>query len=102
MTPRTAWRRWYKTARWRRLRELQLREQPFCQCPAHEGLFVEADTVDHITPHRGNPRLFWNRDNLQSLTKQCHDRWKQSEERRDLAGCNDDGEPNDPNHPWNQ
>jgi 5-methylcytosine-specific restriction endonuclease McrA len=94
--------RWYNSPRWRKLRARHLRSQPYCQCPEHKGLFVEGDTVDHVRPHRGNSRLFWDNRNLQTLTKHCHDSWKQSEERRDLMGCSEDGEPNDPRHHWNQ
>ena len=32
-----------------------------------------ADVVDHIVPHRGDPALFWNAANWQSLCKACHD-----------------------------
>ena len=30
--------------------------------------------VDHIVPHRGDARLFWDEDNWQPLCKSCHDR----------------------------
>ena len=29
--------------------------------------------VDHITPHKGDKALFWQRANWQPLCKQCHD-----------------------------
>lgn len=29
--------------------------------------------VDHIIPHRGDMKLFWDEDNWQSLCKHCHD-----------------------------
>lgn len=41
-----------------------------------------ATLVDHITPHKGNQVLFWNRANWQPLCTPCHSRAKQSEERR--------------------
>lgn len=28
--------------------------------------------VDHITPHRGDQQLFWNRRNWQTLCRKCH------------------------------
>ncbi|WP_317617964.1 HNH endonuclease [Rhodobacter capsulatus] len=40
-----------------------------------------ASVVDHITPHRGNKALFWDRYNWQALCKPCHDRVKQRQER---------------------
>lgn len=40
-----------------------------------------ATTVDHIKPHRGDKRLFWCRENWQSLCTHCHNRHKQMQER---------------------
>ncbi len=34
--------------------------------------------VDHTRPHRGDPDLFWDEDNLQAMLKEYHDRVKQS------------------------
>lgn len=76
------WRRWYKTARWQRLREsVLIRDQFTCRkCGT-----IETDTSmlvgDHIVPHRGDPELFWSQANVQCLCKTCHDRDKQAEER---------------------
>lgn len=98
-----AWQSWYKTARWRRLRAKQLATHPYCQCPHHEGQFVPATVVDHRTPHRGNAKLFWDPANLQSMTKDCHDRWKQSQERNGsgfLSGCDTKGWPLSTEHEW--
>lgn len=48
--------------------------------------FMSANTsrliCDHRQPHRGDEALFWGEGNLQTLCKPCHDRHKQSEERR--------------------
>ena len=72
------WRRWYKLARWQKLRWACLVRDAFtCGfCKA-----VVADTsqlvADHRRPHRGDPRLFWDIENLQCLCKQCHDSTKQ-------------------------
>lgn len=41
-----------------------------------------ATVVDHITPHKGNDRLFWDRTNWQPLCASCHSKHKQREERR--------------------
>lgn len=38
------------------------------------GEMVKATVVDHIIPHRGDQKLFWDQRNWQSLCKQCHDR----------------------------
>lgn len=34
---------------------------------------VAATVVDHITPHKGDKALFWQRANWQPLCKRCHD-----------------------------
>jgi len=67
-----------------------------------QGKPVRATIVDHITPHRGDPGLFWNPKNWQSLCKQHHDSTKQREEKSNiLMGINRSGRPTHPNHPWN-
>lgn len=61
--------------RWQKARLTFLRDNPFCvHCSPR---FVAATVVDHITPHRGNEQLFWDRSNWQALCKPCHDQWKQ-------------------------
>lgn len=76
------WRAWYKTARWRRLRwSVLLRDAFTCRkCGRIEGE-TSLLVADHIVPHRGEERLFWDETNLQCLCKACHDTIKQSEER---------------------
>jgi hypothetical protein len=38
-----------------------------------EGKLTPATVVDHIVPHRGDRRLFWDKTNWQPLCKRCHD-----------------------------
>lgn len=76
------WRKWYKTGRWQKLRwSVLVRDLFACKrCGRIDGntaLLV----ADHITPHRGDEKLFWDEGNLQCLCKSCHDSAKQSEER---------------------
>lgn len=78
------WRKWYSLARWKRLRMQVLERDMFtCQCGCAR---LEGDTsqlvADHIKPHRGDPDLFWDPLNLQTMFKPCHDRLKQREEHR--------------------
>ncbi len=101
---RPAYDKWYKTKEWQALRADQLARHPYCQCPHHRGLdrTAVATRVDHTEPHEGDRRKFWNRANLQSLTTECHDKYKQSQERGGhgfLVGSDEDGWPLDPNHP---
>ncbi len=64
----------YKTSRWQQLRTNQLHNEPLCAVCKQENRLTPATVADHITPHKGDYRLFHNASNLQSLCKQCHDR----------------------------
>lgn len=101
------YRKWYKTKRWRRIRKEILGDDPMCVCPQCNGVGKPANVVDHIKPHRGDARLFWDRDNMQPLNKQCHDSWKQREEggrgpAKRPALYDNAGVPVDPGHHWNE
>lgn len=76
------WRKWYKTARWQRLRWSVLVNARFTCAMCGR---IEPDTSllvgDHIRPHRGDVTLFWDEANIQCLCKACHDSAKQSAER---------------------
>ncbi|MBN9035473.1 MAG: HNH endonuclease [Rhizobiales bacterium] len=79
------WRAWYKTARWQALRwRVLVRDLFTCRMCKR----IEADTsrlvADHVAPHRGDERLFWDETNLQCLCKDCHDRVKQADERASI------------------
>ena len=60
--------------KWRRIRGKYLQANPFCVCCAQSGYRQLAQHVDHIIPHEGDPALFWNRANWQSLC--FHHHWK--------------------------
>jgi Restriction endonuclease len=79
------YRKWYKTARWQKLRmKVLIRDRFTCQmvgCGRVDGNTSRL-VADHKKPHRGDERLFWDEQNLQCLCKPCHDRLKQREERR--------------------
>ena len=60
-------------ARWRKARASYLGLHPLCaECQRH-GRAVAASVVDHIKPHKGNRKLFWDERNWQALCKRCHD-----------------------------
>ena len=66
-------------ARWQAASKGWLKAHPWCQCSEHQGNSVQhggvmANVVDHITPHRGDISLFWERSNWQSMAKSCHDK----------------------------
>jgi 5-methylcytosine-specific restriction enzyme A len=74
-----AWRRWYKTTRWNKLRMLVLTRDLFiCQRPGC-GRVCDGKgeaVCDHKRPHHGDEAMFWDEANLWCLCKACHDGWK--------------------------
>lgn len=63
---------------WQQKRARYLAAHPFCVHCRENGLFVAATVVDHIVPHQGDQRLFWDeKNNFQSLCRTCHNSWKQ-------------------------
>lgn len=59
----------YNTQRWKRLRLFVLKRSPLCvECGA------AAQVVDHITPARVAPDLFYDIDNLAPMCHPCHNR----------------------------
>lgn len=84
------WRAWYKTSRWQKLRLVILKRDKYtCQATGQAlvGKYPEPNSavIDHKTPHRGDPELFWSPDNLQAVSKAYHDRDKQRAEARGLV-----------------
>lgn len=77
----------YSTTLWQGLRkQILLRDNFTCAhcgtlCLTGRPRHPRNAVVDHITPHRGNMALFVDPDNLQTLHKACHDRWKQGLEK---------------------
>lgn len=68
--------------KWQRLRKQYLREHPLCVRCHRIGRLIPATVVDHITPHSGDMRLFWDVNNLQALCKPCHDKKTAKEDGR--------------------
>ena len=63
--------------KWQKTSKAFLRAHPLCvRCGR------VAEVVDHIIPHRGDQKLFWDRNNWQPLCKQCHDRKTMTEDVR--------------------
>lgn len=84
-TQASPWRQWYKTARWYALRlRIFARDAYRCQWPGCGR--IEPNTsllvADHRTAHRGDGRLFWDENNIETLCKPCHDGAKQRAEQR--------------------
>ena len=70
-------------SKWRTARKEFLRRNPLCVKCTASGILRAATVVDHVVPHKGDSRLFWDQSNWQPLCKRCHDiktvadgRWK--------------------------
>lgn len=90
------WRAWYSTKRWRELRLKVLERDGYvCQrtgiiC-AGKSPGPDSPVVNHKVPHRGDPGLFWDEANLETVTKQVHDTIIQAEEQGSLRRRGDWG-----------
>lgn len=103
--------RFYKTndARWLAIRKVVLLEEPFCRHCINNGLMPPSPSivVDHIDGKAGSIEDY-RRSNLQGLCK-YHDGLKSilenggfggTREKASLAGCDENGIPLDPRHPF--
>jgi 5-methylcytosine-specific restriction protein A len=81
-----AGRKLYNTRAWKALRrEVLERDAYTCQktgviCLGQHPA-PNSPVADHIVPHRGDPALFWDKSNIQTVSKAYHDSLKQREER---------------------
>lgn len=89
---------------WRLARIGFLAKNPWCVLCLASGRRIPATDVDHIIPHKGDAKLFWDKSNWRPLCARHHasksgrERWNKPER----LGCDSDGLPLDPNHPWNK
>lgn len=68
------------TYKWQKARESYLSHHPFCVECEKNGLKTLATDVDHIVPHRGDQKLFWDKSNWQPLCHSCHSKKTQKED----------------------
>ena len=66
--------------KWQKARERFLKKNPLCVYCQRDDRVTAANVVDHITPHRGDQKLFWRESNWQALCSSCHSSVKQREE----------------------
>lgn len=64
-------------ADWQKARAEYLAINPYCRCCGGHAV-----VVDHVKPHRGDRRLFWDKRNWQPLCVRCHSSMKQRQERQ--------------------
>ena len=82
-----AWRAWYSTARWQKMRRaVWVRDGLVCQ---KTGVLCigkypapNSPVADHKRQHHGDPDLFWDMNNFETVSKAYHDSTKQAQERR--------------------
>lgn len=72
--------------KWQVARAGWLEANPLCVYCRRDGRATEGSVVDHIIPHRGDMKLFWDRSNWQTLCRPCHDVVKSAEEASGLIG----------------
>lgn len=66
--------------KWQQAREGYLAKHPLCVYCQAQDIIRPATIVDHKIPHRGDMKLFWDRDNWQGLCVPCHSSVKQRED----------------------
>jgi len=64
--------RLYNSPQWQSMRNTQLAKDPWCADCLKHGEHVPATDVDHVVPHHGDPVLFFDETNLQSLCQSDH------------------------------
>jgi len=57
--------------RWQKFRAAFLAEHPWCVSCERIGIMTPAEHVDHVTPHKGDPKMFWEGP-FQALCASCH------------------------------
>lgn len=95
----------YSTARWQRLRIAKLSETPLCETCTRRGLHVIAEHVDHVVSIKSGGHAFPSMDGLRSLCPPCHSIKTNALDRAGgkrvaIKGCDADGLPLDPAHPF--
>jgi len=60
--------------RWEKYSKGRLRRHPLCVTCLNDGKTTAARVTDHIIPHKGSIKLFWDHTNHESLCKTCHDK----------------------------
>jgi 5-methylcytosine-specific restriction enzyme A len=84
------------------MRARQLAKHPLCDMCRQQGRITPATVADHIVPHHGDPKLFYDPNNLQSLCATCHGIKRTKENKGLYPGCDINGIPLDKDHIWNK
>ena len=97
------YRRLYKTARWQSIRLDQLAKRPLCETCESAGRITPATVCNHADKDSKATEEGFFAGPFNSLCAPHHDSTQQRQEKRGYTiGCDTDGRPLDPNHPWNR
>lgn len=85
------WRQWYRSDRWKKLRERVFVRDGFVCQETGELLTGKAPAPNspvahHKVAHRGDEALFWDERNLETVSKRWHDTVAQAQERAEAIG----------------
>ena len=79
----------YNTPRWKAQRKWFLKTNTDCVLCGET-----ASLVDHIVPHKGDEKLFWDVHNWQPMCRTCHDSVKKKMENgKEVKEISDNGSP---------
>ncbi|MGY8679560.1 HNH endonuclease [Bradyrhizobium sp. UFLA05-153] len=96
----------YNTTRWQNIRGAKLREQPLCELCLDAGRVEVATVVDHLVAISKGGEPFPPLYALLSLCASCHNTKTRVIEQLGrkflFRGCDINGMPLDPDHPWNR
>ncbi|MEZ1953708.1 HNH endonuclease [Pseudomonas asiatica] len=91
------------SAAWKELRAQVLAEEPLCRWCLARGLYVPSTDVDHIKDSREDYSDDNRRENLTAMCRECHSlKTARDMGKRVHLGCDVNGMPIDPDHPWNR
>jgi len=66
--------------RWQKYSRAFIKKHPLCEICLKRGITTAARCVDHIRPHKGDMKLFWEKSNHQSACIPCNSRKAAMEE----------------------
>lgn len=96
-----AYRRLYRTARWRRTRLAQLAAHPLCNTCSTPESPVAATVCNHVDKDAKATVEGFFAGPFTSECAACHDSVIQKQEKRGhIIGCDESGIPLDPKSPW--
>ena len=96
----------YGTARWQKVRAAKLREEPLCELCLKIARIEPATVVDHLVAISKGGDPFPPLYALMALCERCHNTKTRVVEQLGrkflVRGCDVNGMPLDPDHPWNR